>query len=161
MHRNLLVIALSAPVFPRVLPLLHTFHYRVPSSYLPVLQVNHAGSARSTCMWFTRLAINRPILIWMALAAIAVLGGQAYFRLPAELNPKVDIPTLVITTVFPGAGPPEIETQVTKPARGCARNGRLRQECLLKLAGQCIDHQSRLPGWRQPGCCRRRCSEPY
>lgn len=66
-------------------------------------------------MWFTRLAISRPILIWMALASIAVLGLQAYFRLPAELNPKVDIPTLVITTVFPGAGPPEVETQLTKP----------------------------------------------
>ena len=66
-------------------------------------------------MWFTRLAINRPILIWMALAAIAVLGVQAYFRLPAELNPKVDIPTLVITTVYPSAGPPEIEAQITKP----------------------------------------------
>ena len=58
-------------------------------------------------MWFTRLAISRPILIWMALAAIAVLGIQAYTRLPAELNPKVDIPTLVVTTIYPGAGPPE------------------------------------------------------
>src|SRR5580693_1187287 len=66
-------------------------------------------------MWFTRLAISRPILIWMALAAIAVLGVQSYFRLPAELNPKVDIPTLVITTTYPGAGPPEVETQITKP----------------------------------------------
>src|SRR5579862_3171027 len=66
-------------------------------------------------MWLTRLAISRPVLIWMALAAIAILGGQAYFRLPAELNPRVDIPTLLVTTVYPGAGPPEIETQVTKP----------------------------------------------
>ena len=66
-------------------------------------------------MWFTRLAISRPILIWMALAAIAVLGLQAYFRLPAELNPRVDLPILVVTTVFPGAGPPEIESQITRP----------------------------------------------
>jgi hydrophobic/amphiphilic exporter-1 (mainly G- bacteria), HAE1 family len=66
-------------------------------------------------MWFTRLAISRPILIWMALAAISVLGLQAYFRLPSELNPKVDLPILVVTTVFPGAGPPEIETQITRP----------------------------------------------
>ena len=65
-------------------------------------------------MWFTRLAIARPILIWMALAAIAVLGIQAYFRLPAELNPRADIPTLTVTTVYPGAGPPEIETQISK-----------------------------------------------
>ena len=66
-------------------------------------------------MWFTRLAIHRPLLIWMALAAVTILGLRAYTRLPAELNPKADIPTLVITTVYPGANPPEIELQVTKP----------------------------------------------
>ena len=66
-------------------------------------------------MWFTRLAIARPLLIWMALAALAILGLRAYTRLPAELNPQADIPTLVITTIYPGANPPEIESQVTKP----------------------------------------------
>ncbi len=66
-------------------------------------------------MWFTRLAISRPVLIWMALTAIAVLGLRAYTRLPAELNPKVDIPTLTVTTIYPGAEPPEIETQISKP----------------------------------------------
>ncbi|MCW3096700.1 MAG: Cation/multidrug efflux pump, partial [Chthonomonadaceae bacterium] len=66
-------------------------------------------------MWFTRLAISRPVLIWMALTAIAVLGLRAYTRLPAELNPKVDIPTLTVTTIYPGVEPPEIETQISKP----------------------------------------------
>src|SRR5690349_13931974 len=66
-------------------------------------------------MWLTRLAISRPILIWMALAAITVLGLLAYIRLPAELNPRVDIPTLTVTTIYPGAGPAEIESQVSKP----------------------------------------------
>ncbi|HLJ57795.1 MAG TPA: efflux RND transporter permease subunit, partial [Chthonomonadaceae bacterium] len=65
-------------------------------------------------MWFTRLAISRPIVIWMALAAIAVLGIRAYTKLPAELNPRVSIPTITVTTIYPGAGPPEIETQVSK-----------------------------------------------
>ncbi|HEV2471486.1 MAG TPA: efflux RND transporter permease subunit, partial [Chthonomonadales bacterium] len=66
-------------------------------------------------MWFTRLAIARPLLVWMALATAAVLGIRGYFQLPAELNPRVDIPTITITTVYPGAGPREIESQVTKP----------------------------------------------
>src|SRR2546429_278920 len=66
-------------------------------------------------MWFTRLAISRPIVIWMALAAIAVLGIRAYTHLPAELNPRVSIPTITVSTVYPGAGPPEVETQVSKP----------------------------------------------
>lgn len=66
-------------------------------------------------MWLTRLAIARPIVIWMALAALAILGIVAYTRLPAELNPRVDIPTLTVVTVYPGAGPQEIETLITRP----------------------------------------------
>lgn len=51
----------------------------------------------------------------MALAALAILGIVAYTRLPAELNPRVDIPTLTVVTVYPGAGPQEIETLITRP----------------------------------------------
>ncbi|MCX6361369.1 MAG: efflux RND transporter permease subunit [Armatimonadetes bacterium] len=65
-------------------------------------------------MWLTRLAIGRPIVIWMCLAAIAVLGALSYSRLPAELNPKVEIPTLTVVTVYPGAGPAEVESSVTR-----------------------------------------------
>lgn len=66
-------------------------------------------------MWLTRLAITRPLVLWMALAALAVLGLLAYTRLPAELNPRTDIPTLTVTTIYPGAGPEEIEALVTRP----------------------------------------------
>ncbi len=66
-------------------------------------------------MWLTRLAIGRPIVIWMCLAAVAVLGTLSYTRLPAELNPKVEIPTLTVVTVYPGAGPAEVESAVTRP----------------------------------------------
>src|SRR5262245_40570711 len=66
-------------------------------------------------MWLTRLAITRPLVIWMALAALAILGLVAYTRLPAELNPRVDLPTLTVTTIYPGAGPQEIEALVTRP----------------------------------------------
>src|SRR5258708_33961524 len=51
----------------------------------------------------------------MALVALAILGLLAFSRLPAELNPQVDIPTLTVTTIYPGAGPTEIESLVTKP----------------------------------------------
>jgi HAE1 family hydrophobic/amphiphilic exporter-1 len=71
-------------------------------------------------MWLTRLAITRPVVIWMALAAIALLGLVAYSRLPAELNPRVEIPTLTVITVYPGAGPQEIETLVTRPMEDAA-----------------------------------------
>ncbi len=66
-------------------------------------------------MWFTRLAIARPLLIWMALLAIAVLGLRAWSLLPAELNPRADIPILMVSTVYPGANSIKVESQVTKP----------------------------------------------
>ncbi len=68
----------------------------------------------------TRLAIARPMVVWMTLAAIAVLGIIAYFRLPAELNPQVPIPTLTVVTPFPGAGPAEVEREVSKPLENAA-----------------------------------------
>jgi HAE1 family hydrophobic/amphiphilic exporter-1 len=66
-------------------------------------------------MWITRLAISRPLLVWMVLLAITALGIFAYFHLPIDLNPRVTIPTITITTVYPGAAPSEVETEVTKP----------------------------------------------
>lgn len=51
----------------------------------------------------------------MALTALAILGIVAYTRLPAELNPRIDIPTLTVTTVYPGASPQEVESLVTRP----------------------------------------------
>lgn len=51
----------------------------------------------------------------MSLAALGILGALAYSRLPADLNPQVDIPTVTVVTVYPGAGPREVEALVTKP----------------------------------------------
>jgi len=66
-------------------------------------------------MWLTNLAIRRPIVILMVFAALTVLGLKSRSGMPVDLYPKVDIPYVVITTVYPGAGPEEIETLVSKP----------------------------------------------
>lgn len=51
----------------------------------------------------------------MALVALAIMGALSYSRLPADLNPQVDIPTLTVTTLYPGAGPQEVESLITRP----------------------------------------------
>lgn len=66
-------------------------------------------------MGVTRLAINRPIAILMMVAAFLVLGIFSYYKLPAELNPKVDFPVVTITTSYAGTNPQEMETLITKP----------------------------------------------
>ncbi len=66
-------------------------------------------------MGLTRLAINRPVLTLMAFAALAVLGLQSLGFMPVELFPRIDIPFVTVITVYPGAGPREIETLISKP----------------------------------------------
>ncbi len=73
-------------------------------------------------MWLTRMALTRPLVVWMALAAMAVFGTIAYTRLPVELNPKVDIPTLTVVTPYPGAAPAEVESQVSRILEDAARS---------------------------------------
>lgn len=46
----------------------------------------------------------------------AVLGGlTAYNSMRVELNPDVSFGTVTITTVYPGAGPDEVNTLISKP----------------------------------------------
>ncbi len=66
-------------------------------------------------MWLTNLAIKRPVVILMLFMALTVLGIKSRSEMPLDLNPKVDIPYVIISTVYPGAGPEEIETLVSKP----------------------------------------------
>src|SRR5688500_1519084 len=66
-------------------------------------------------MGLTRLSIERPIILLMALAAILILGWRAWMEMPAELDPRVEIPVVNIITPYPGAGPEEVEQRVTRP----------------------------------------------
>jgi len=66
-------------------------------------------------MGLTKLAIARPIVICMLFAALLVIGVKSYFGMAVDLYPKVNIPYVIVTTVYPGAGPEEIETLVSKP----------------------------------------------
>jgi HAE1 family hydrophobic/amphiphilic exporter-1 len=45
--------------------------------------------------------------------SLTVVGVFAFTLLGVDRFPKVDIPTIVITTVQPGAAPEQIETEVT------------------------------------------------
>jgi hydrophobic/amphiphilic exporter-1 (mainly G- bacteria), HAE1 family len=65
-------------------------------------------------MFLAKLSINRPILTTMLLLVILLFGGISYWKLNLNQMPDVQIPYVSISTVYPGAGPKEIETQITK-----------------------------------------------
>jgi HAE1 family hydrophobic/amphiphilic exporter-1 len=53
-------------------------------------------------------------MISMGLIVFLIFGILAYFGLSLDLFPDVEIGYVTVQTVYPGAGPREIETQVTK-----------------------------------------------
>jgi hydrophobic/amphiphilic exporter-1 (mainly G- bacteria), HAE1 family len=60
-----------------------------------------------------RLAVERPVLTTMLVVMALVLGLFGFFRLQTDLFPEVEFPVVSISTIYPGAGPEEIEMQVT------------------------------------------------
>ena len=65
-------------------------------------------------MFLIKLSVDRPVLTTMLILAIVVLGIFSYTKLNQDLTPKVDFPFVVVTAIYPGAGPKEVESQVTK-----------------------------------------------
>ncbi len=65
-------------------------------------------------MSITELSIRRPILVVVVFLAVALLGVFSYFQLNYELLPNISVPYVIVTTVYPGASPQVVETQVSK-----------------------------------------------
>jgi len=60
------------------------------------------------------LCVRRPVFATMLVVSLVVLGIASYRDLGLDIFPKVDIPTVTITTRLPGASPEEVESQITK-----------------------------------------------
>src|SRR3954463_8720631 len=61
-----------------------------------------------------QLCVRRPVFATMLILSLVVVGIFSYFSLGVDLFPKVDIPTVVVTVVNPGASPEEVETEITR-----------------------------------------------
>lgn len=51
----------------------------------------------------------------MAWVALGVVGLRLLWAMPVELLPNIEFPVVSVVTVYPGAGPQEVESAVTKP----------------------------------------------
>src|SRR6185503_1673099 len=59
------------------------------------------------------LCVRRPVFATVIVLSLVVVGWFAYQQLGLDRFPKVDIPTITITTRLVGAAPEEIETDIT------------------------------------------------
>ena len=65
-------------------------------------------------MFLAKTSINRPIATTMGIFVFLIFGALAFFTLNLDQMPDVEIPYVTIQTVYPGAGPKEIETLISK-----------------------------------------------
>lgn len=65
-------------------------------------------------MFLSNASVRRPVAMGCLIIALALLGLNAYRKMGLELMPSVDSPYITIVTVYPGASPQEIETDVAK-----------------------------------------------
>ena len=59
------------------------------------------------------LCVRRPVFATVIVLSLVVVGWFAYQQLGVDRFPKIDFPTIVITTHLTGAAPEEIETDIT------------------------------------------------
>jgi hydrophobe/amphiphile efflux-1 (HAE1) family protein len=66
-------------------------------------------------MWLTLAAMRNGIAILMASLAIVLLGATSLGRMPIDLFPNLNYPSLRIGTIYKGASAQDIERSVTYP----------------------------------------------
>lgn len=65
-------------------------------------------------MQISKISIQRPTLVVVLFSILTLMGLLSYFSLNYELFPKFASNVITITTVYPGAGPEEVESSITK-----------------------------------------------
>lgn len=61
------------------------------------------------------VSINRPMLVAALVTVLLILGAVSLSRLAVDLWPEMNLPVAAVVTEYPGAGPAEVEEQVTRP----------------------------------------------
>ena len=64
--------------------------------------------------WLAEICVKRPVFATMLVLSLVVVGLFSFLSLGVDLFPKIDFPTITITVRNPGAGPEEIETEITE-----------------------------------------------
>jgi HAE1 family hydrophobic/amphiphilic exporter-1 len=64
------------------------------------------------------ICVRRPVFATMLILSITVVGLFSFRSLGVDLFPKIDLPTITVTVINPGASPQEIETEITDKVEG-------------------------------------------
>lgn len=65
-------------------------------------------------MNLSKFAVERPVTITMFILIVLLFGFISLSGLPIDLYPEIEIPVVIVSTSYQGAGPQEIESLITE-----------------------------------------------
>ncbi len=64
--------------------------------------------------WLAEICVKRPVLALMIISAMIVAGLASFPQLGVDRFPNIDLPTVYVRAVYPGAASEEVESEVTQ-----------------------------------------------
>ncbi|MFA5417082.1 MAG: efflux RND transporter permease subunit, partial [Bacteroidales bacterium] len=65
--------------------------------------------------WLSTWALNNKNTVYLITIVTIIFGFYSYVSLPKELFPDINIPTIMVQTIYPGNPPADIENLITRP----------------------------------------------
>jgi len=66
-------------------------------------------------MRFIDICLKHRATVFFITVGALILGAMAYATLPRESSPDISVPVIIVYTLYPGASPADIESQITRP----------------------------------------------
>ena len=58
--------------------------------------------------------VRNPVKVAVGVILVTLFGVIALFRMPMQLTPEVQIPTITVETRWPGASPQDVEKEIVQ-----------------------------------------------
>ena len=66
-------------------------------------------------MRLVNVSVKRPVMITILVGVLLILGYVSFTRLAVDLYPEMKFPVGAVITNYSGAGPEEVESQISEP----------------------------------------------
>ena len=87
-------------------------------------------------MSIPKISVNNPVLANMLMIIIIAFGVYAWINLPRELTPEISAQMAVVTTLYPGASPEEVEKLVTVPIENAIEENVNKIDLLFSISSE-------------------------
>ncbi len=84
--------------------------------------------------------VRNPVKVCVGVILVALFGTIALYRMPMQLTPDVEVPTITVETRWPGASPQEVEKDIVQEQEEQLQS----VEGLQKLTSESMDSMGRI-----------------